>query len=273
MPLTFRNLGSTTLPVDVASLRIDEILPMAASEISGRSIWHGNQQVPCSDLFQVSGSGDDGVVHFEGDCSRVKSIGAGMRSGIVHVHSNAGAHLGTGMLGGEIRVDGNSGDWTGAEMRNGRVFITGNAGDQLGGAYRGSKRGMAGGEIFVLGSAGNEVGARQRRGVIAVAGNVGDGCGFGMIAGTIIVGGTSGPRCGAGMKRGSIVLLRAETDPPNSTTFQYATTSRPTFLQLYFRHIHAAGFPVDPEAITSRYRMYRGDSLELGLGEVFCRDC
>lgn len=272
MPITFHLLSPAPLPVDVATLQLDQLIGMASDDVARIPIWLGNQQVPCGEVFSVSGTADDQTLVFMGDCGLVKSIGTRLSQGTIRVEGNAGRHLGAYMTGGEIRVSGNVGDWAGAEMRNGRIYISGNAGDQAGGAYRGSKKGMMGGEILIRGHAGCELGARQRRGLIAVGGDAGEGVGVGMIAGTIMISGQPGPHCGIGMKRGTILLLSTTATIPILSTFRYATTTRPTFLQLYFHHLIAAGFPLDAAAFTANYRIYRGDLLELGLGEVLCRE-
>jgi len=271
MPLTFRLKTPLTIPVDASALRIETLCQSSLSAIGDLPVWHGNQQVPCRSVFDISGSADDRHLCFEGDCSKVKSIGAQLHEGRIDVHGSAGMHLGAGMSGGTIQVNGDAGDWAGAEMRKGRIVISGNAGNNAGGAYRGSKKGMLGGEILIHGNAGDCVGERMRRGLIYIAGNSGEATGAGMIAGTILVSGQAGPHIGLGMKRGSIVLLNPADSHPVSTTFRYATTMKPLFLQLYFRHLRAQGMTLDPEICSADYRMYRGDNLELGLGEILCR--
>ena len=97
-------------------------------------------------LFRVEGDASDGEVLLEGDCARVKCVGAEMKTGRLTIQGNVGMHLGAEMRGGEIRVHGNAGDWVGAEMRGGRIHVHGDAGHLVGAGYRGSRLGMRGGD-------------------------------------------------------------------------------------------------------------------------------
>lgn len=271
MPLTLRLKAPLTLPIDATPLQLEMLEKITAKDAAQLLLWQGNRQVALGELFEVAGSAEDQMLEFIGDCSRISSIGAKHRHGLIRVIGNAGPHCGTALRGGELQVTGDAGDWLGAEMTRGRITVFGNTADHVGGAYPGAKKGMTGGEILIHGRAGNELGARQRRGLIAVAGDTGAACGYGMIAGTILIGGRTGERCGAGMKRGTIILLTEVQSPSPTLAFRYATTSRPTFLQLYLKHLAAAGFPIEEPACTAQYQTFRGDFLELGKGEILTR--
>lgn len=271
MSLTFRLKSSPSLPVDVAAICLECLRGRTVTEVAQLPIWHGNRSVACGELFEISGSCDDEFLVWVGDCRKVKSIGAKLSHGAIRVEGDAGMWLGAGMTGGEICVTGNSGDWTGAEMRGGRIEIRGHAGHHAGGSRPGSKRGMTGGEIFIHGDAGDAAGVRMRRGLIAVSGSIGASAGAGMIAGTIVAGGDCGPEPGRGMKRGTLLFLKPDLPAPSATGFELANVVPLTFVQLYLRHLRGAGLLLPEVSSETPFRLYRGDVLEQGLGEILCR--
>ena len=270
MPLVFRIHTQTSIPLEVDSLRLEVMRTQTPDDVRRTKIYRGNREPECGEFFDVSGSAaDDNTVVWEGDCGKVKLIGAHLSSGQVLVDGHAGMHLGAEMRGGEITVRGNAADWVGAEMKGGRITVEGDAGHLVGSVYRGGSKGMTGGEIFIHGSVGNEIGHSMRRGLIAVGGRAGDVAGVGMIAGSIFIFGETGIRYGAGMKRGTIALLSPNHTPEILPTFKFAGIDRPLFLPLYLKHLQAAGMQVPEECLTRRYGCYRGDFLELGKGEIF----
>jgi formylmethanofuran dehydrogenase subunit C len=269
MPLTLELTTPTTIPLEVETVNADTARELSADDVARTLVYRGNKQVPVGEFFKVSGSArDDATLVWVGDCHKVKYIGAKQSSGTVRVEGNAGMHLGAEMTGGNIECTGDAADWVGAEMRGGRIIVRGNAGHLVGAVYRGGRRGMRGGEILIHGRAGNEVGHTLRRGLIVVGGDTGDHVGVGLIAGTVLTFGTPGIRNGPGMKRGTIGFLGARGDIDVLPTFRSAGVSRPLFLQLYFKHLRALGFPLPNECVSASYRTYRGDLLELGLGEM-----
>src|SRR5262245_51432502 len=157
--LLLKYRGSTTIPLEAECVTPDQLAGKSPAEIARLPVQHGNTPVPLGDFFGVEGDAGDGEVVVEGDCSRVKWLGAGMGGGRLTVRGNAGMHTGAEMTGGELRVEGSAGDWLGAEMRGGLVHVRGDAGHLVGAAYRGGHVGMRGGVILVAGRAGNEVGA------------------------------------------------------------------------------------------------------------------
>src|SRR5438105_1542058 len=190
--LTLRYHGSTTIPVEAECLTPDNLAGKSAAEVALLAVQHGNAPARVGDFFHTDGDAADGQVVIEGDCSRVKWIGAGMTTGTITVRGNAGMHTGAEMRGGTIHVHGNAGDWVGGEMRGGLIHVHGDAGHLVGAAYRGSRLGMRGGGILIDGKAGNEVGATMRRGLIAVGGAAGDFAGVSLIAGSVFVFGEPG---------------------------------------------------------------------------------
>jgi formylmethanofuran dehydrogenase subunit C len=262
--------SSTTIPVEAEVITPDQLGGKTAAEIAALPVQHGNASVPLGEFFAVEGDASDGEIVLEGDCSRVKWVGAGMTGGRITVRGPIGMHLGAEMRGGEIVVHGPAGDWVGAEMRGGRIHVHGDAGHLVGGAYRGSAVGMRGGVILVDGSAANEIGAAMRRGLIAIGGASGDFAGAGMIAGTLFLFGAPGLRLGAGMKRGTIALLGGR--PALLPTFRADCVYRPTFLRIYLRRLHEWGFQPSEKYTDGFYRRYSGDLVSLGKGEVLVRE-
>lgn len=273
MPLVLTIRKPSAIPLEVDSIRNEDVRGQSSDDVLRTLIQRGNKQVPLGEFFDAVGSAaDDDELVWEGDCSKVKYIAAKLTAGSVRVEGDAGMHLAAEMTGGEVVVNGNAHDWVGAEMKGGRIHVHGNAGHLVGAVYRGGRKGMTGGEILIDGNAGNEIGHCMRRGLIAVGGRAGDFAGVGMIAGTILIGGEVGIRSGAGMKRGTIGLLNAASEPVDILpTFKYASTYRPTFLTLYFRYLAAHGFAVPAGADGAQYRRYCGDFLELGKGEILIR--
>jgi formylmethanofuran dehydrogenase subunit C len=258
--------GTTTIPIEAECLTPDTLAAKSAAEVAALPVQHGNTEVPLGEFFRAEGDAGDEQIVIEGDCGRVKLIGAGMTRGRITVRGDAGMHLGSEMRGGEIHVHGNAGDWVGAEMRGGRIHVHGDAGHLTGAAYRGSRLGMRGGVILVDGKAGNEIGGTMRRGLIAIGGDTGDFPGVGLIAGSVFIFGQPGLRLGAGMKRGTIALFGGR--PELLPTFRPDCVYRPTFLALYLRQLAAWGFQVAPGQMQGLFQRYSGDLVALGKGEV-----
>jgi len=180
-------------------------------EIEGLKIWEGNKQKSLGELFKVDeikteSSPETGVIAIKGDVSKVRRIGAGMKSGEITIYGNAGMHLGEEMKGGRIVAHGNVGGWAGSMMKGGTIEIHGNAGDYLGAPYRGSSEGMRKGKIIVYGNVGNEAGAHMRSGIIKIHDCAGQFVGFRMHDGTIYIQKDSAGRAGACMINGKIVI-------------------------------------------------------------------
>jgi formylmethanofuran dehydrogenase subunit C len=264
--LRLKYTSTTTIPVEAEALTPDNLAGKTAADIAALPVQHGNAQVPLGEFFQVEGDAADKEILIEGDCARVKWIGAGMSSGRITIRGNAGMHLGAEMTGGEIDLHGQAGDWVGGEMRGGRIHLRGDAGHLVGGAYRGSRAGMRGGVILVEGKAGNEIGCTMRRGLIVIGGDTGDFAGVSLIAGTIFIFGQPGIRTAAGMKRGTVALFGGP--PQLLPTFRYDCTYSPVFMRLYLRQLQIWGFPGADKFLQGSYRRYSGDLVGLGKGEL-----
>lgn len=258
--------ASTTIPVEAECITPDNLRDKSAMEIAHLPVQHGNRSVPLGEFFKVEGDPGDGNILLEGDCSRVKWVGASMASGKVTVQGDIGMHVGAEMTGGEIRVHGKATDWVGAEMRGGLIHVHGDAGHLVGAGYRGSRFGMLGGAILIDGKAGNEIGGTMRRGLIAIGGENGDFPGVNMIAGTIFLFGASGLRPGANMKRGSIVFF----GPPPALlpSFRHACEYVPLFVPFYLKRLRQWGFGPAARTQLGKYRRYVGDLVSLARGEI-----
>jgi formylmethanofuran dehydrogenase subunit C len=264
--LVLKYHSTTTIPVEAEAITPDHLAGKSPAAIAALPVQHGNAEAPLGEFFTVAGDAGDGHIVIEGDCSRVKWIGAGMRSGRVEVRGDAGMHLGAEMLGGELHVYGRAGDWVGAEMRGGLIHVHGDAGHLVGAGYRGSRHGMRGGTILVDGKAGNEIGSTMRRGLIAIGGDTGDFTGVSLIAGTVLVFGQPGVRVGANMKRGTIGLFGPPA--PLLPTFRYDCDYDPVFMRLYLQQLRRWNFAPALVARQGRYRRYSGDLVSLGKGEL-----
>jgi formylmethanofuran dehydrogenase subunit C len=270
MSLTLTYRGGTTIPVEVEGVVPAALREQSPAQIEARPIWHGNRQLPLAEFFTVAGDPSDEKLTFVGDLSGVHWIGAKMDRGVIRVEGNGGRHLGSELAGGEIHVSGSAGDWVGGEMRGGLIHVRGNAGNLVGSAYRGSPRGMTGGTILVGGNAGDEIAHSMRRGLIAVGGDTGDFPCLNLIAGTVFVFGTTGKRAAAGMRRGTLAVFGER--PQMLHTFKQAGCLKPVYLRIYFAMLRRHGFPVPADLDDADYRMYTGDSVTVGKGEVLVRE-
>lgn len=213
--ILLRPKGSIGITVEAEVIRPDNFAGKKKEEIEGLLVWQGPETLPLSEFFEVDMSQagqldqakpEETSIIIDGDASRVKRIGQGMKSGRIEIRGSAGMHLGEEMAGGSILVLGDSGSWTGMEMKGGQIHIQGNAGDHIGSAYRGSWRGMTGGEIVIDGSARSQLGGGLVNGRIIVAGNVENFCGIRQNGGLILVKGSAVRGVGAEMNGGTIAV-------------------------------------------------------------------
>ena len=265
LQLTYK--ADTSVPVEIEGLTPTWAATKSLDEIRQFEIFHGNQKLPLSEMFDIEGNADDLQLDFHGDLSGVHWIGAKMSEGKITIHGPGGRHIGSEMSGGEILVEGDAKGWVGAEMHDGLIHVKGNAGHLIGAAYRGSTKGMTGGTILVDGDVGNEVGLTMRRGMIAIGGRAGDMLGFNMIAGTILVFGECGIRPGAGMRRGTLGLL-GPNPPAMLPSFRFACTIQPQVMPMMLRQLQNQGFTFQENHLQAAYDIYNGDLVALGRGEI-----
>jgi formylmethanofuran dehydrogenase subunit C len=270
MALVLSQQVETSIPIEVPGLTPDGLLGKSKAEIEKFPIWHGRQQIELAELFSVSGKlENDGVVIFDGHLQSVHGIGAKMKSGSIHLETDAGRRLGLQMAGGEIFAKGSVSDYAGVEMTGGTIRILRDAGNSIGGHQPGSKFGMNRGSIFVGGNVGKGLGQAMRRGTIVVGGNAGDAIGWNMLAGTIVVLGNSGANTGAEMKRGTIVL--AGDHESLLPTFTQGLTQPVPMLRMLSKWMERQGFEADLSVLSSDFQVHHGDHLHGGRGEVFVR--
>jgi formylmethanofuran dehydrogenase subunit C len=271
MSLHFEPITATHVPLEVPGLLPEALRERTLAEIERWPLWHGNRREPLGEFFRVSGSGADERLEFSGDLSGVHRLGANMSRGTIHVEGPAGRHLGAEMRGGTIEVTGPTGDWLGAEMHGGLIRVGGDAGNLVGAAYRGSMRGMTGGTLLVAGNVGHEAAHSLRRGLVAVGGSTGDYPATNMIAGSLLVFGGCGAHPGAGMRRGTLAIL-GDPSPALLPTFRAGNGyCAPLFMRLYLTWLASRGVPRASQALDSRYRIFHGDGLAGGRGEILVR--
>src|SRR5271156_3787909 len=107
-------ISTTTIPVEAECITPNALAGKTTAEIAGLPVQHGNMQAPLGEFFRVEGDAGDQRIVLEGDCSRVKLVGANMTSGSIIIEGNIGMHVGAEMRGGTIEVRGNCSDWAGA---------------------------------------------------------------------------------------------------------------------------------------------------------------
>jgi formylmethanofuran dehydrogenase subunit C len=220
--ILLRSKGSIGLTVEAEVIRPDIFAGKKKEEIEGLLVWQGAMQHPLAEFFDVDVSRtspseealpeETGII-IEGDVSRVKRIGQGMKAGRIEIRGSAGMHMGAEMAGGSILLQGDAGSWTGMEMKGGQIHILGNGADHIGSSYRGSWRGMTGGEIMIEGNARSQLGGGLVGGRLIVAGNVENFCGIRQSGGLILVKGSAVRGVGAEMNGGTIAVCGAIKQP------------------------------------------------------------
>ncbi|MEM2147740.1 MAG: formylmethanofuran dehydrogenase subunit C [Candidatus Bathyarchaeia archaeon] len=252
-------LKTFKLPIIAECINPDMLKGKTLDDMRRLELWEGNKRRTLGELFKIeisnpASSSENVTIIVNGDVSRVKRIGAGMKSGEIIIKGNAGMHLGAEMHGGKITVYGNALSWAGSMMKGGAIEIHGDAGDYLGAPYRGSKEGMRGGKIVVSGNVGNEAGAYMHKGVIKIYGNAGQFTGFRMRGGTIYVQGSCGGRAGACMVDGAVIVVGAlESAPPTFT----------------FEGVKNKARIDENEAVEASFYLFVGDLTENGVGKLY----
>jgi len=243
--------------VEAECISPDAFTGKTIEEIANMKLWEGNRERSLGELFHIEGEGaakpEELSIQVFGDAHKVRRIGAGMTTGVIVVHGDAGVHLGEEMEGGKITVEGNADSWTGAMMKDGFIEVKGNAGDYVGAAYRGSVKGMRGGTIIIHGNAGNELGCFMRKGLIKVHGSVSQFAGMHMKNGTIFVGGNSEGRVGAEMAGGKIIVRG------------HVPSILPTFTIDSIR----AKVKINGDEVAGPFYLFVGDLTEGGEGKLY----
>jgi len=210
--ILLKGKGKIGIMIEAEVIKPESFAAKSKEEIEGLLLWQGAEKLPLSRFFDVevngspSSSPEETHILMQGDFSRVKRIGEGMKAGSMEIDGPAGMHLGAEMAGGSILVKGDAGSWAGMEMKGGSIRIQGNAADHVGSAYRGSWRGMTGGEIRIEGNARSALGAGLVGGRIIVEGDVENFCGIRQSGGAIIIKGSAVRGLGAEMNGGIIAV-------------------------------------------------------------------
>jgi len=194
-------------PIIAECICPDVFCDKTLEEIRVLEIWEGNKQKKLGEIFKIEeDKAESTIITINGDVSKVRRIGAGMKTGEITIHGNVGMHLGEEMRGGKICVHGNAESWLGSMMKNGIIEVHGNAGDYVGAPYRGLSKGMRGGKIVIHGNAGNEAGAYMQKGTIRIYGCAGQFAGLRMHDGTVYVQKDCEGRAGACMINGKVII-------------------------------------------------------------------
>jgi len=196
-----------TYPIIAECINPDIFCDKTLEEIEALEIWEGNKQRKLGELFKVEeNTTENATIAIHGDVSKVRRIGAGMKTGEITIHGNVGMHLGEEMRGGKIIVRGNAESWVGSMMKDGIIEVYGDADDYVGAPYRGCSEGMHGGRITIHGNVGNEAGAYMHDGIIKIYGCAGQFAGVRMHDGTIYVQKNCEARAGACMVNGKVIV-------------------------------------------------------------------
>ena len=248
-------LSEFQVPIMAECISPDIFKDKSVDEIAALEILEGNRQKKLADLFKVEeNSVASPDITINGDVSKAKLIGFGMKSGEIVINGNVGMHLGEKMAGGKITLHGNAGGWAGAQMKGGLVEIHGNAGDYLAASYRGSDVGMRGGKLIVHGNVGIHAGIYMKGGVIKIEGSAGQYLGFRMRDGAIHVAKDTGNRVGALMIGGKIIVSGFLAEVLPSFTID---SIRPK-VKLD-----------ETETVSGPFYVFLGDLTENGKGKLF----
>jgi formylmethanofuran dehydrogenase subunit C len=253
--VTLYPLKEFKYPIIAECINPDIFYDKTLEEIRALEIWEGNEQKKLGELFKVEENKAENItIIIQGDVSKVRRIGAGMKTGEITIHGNVGMHLGEEMRGGKIVMKGNVESWVGSMMKDGLIEVYGNVGDYVGAPYRGCSEGMQGGEITIHGIVGNEVGAYMRNGIIKIYGCAGQFVGLRMHDGTIYVQKDCEGRTGACMANGKIIIGG------------FLESVLPTFT---IESIKEKVKIEENEAIQEPFYLFLGDLTENGNGKLY----
>ena len=89
MPLRLTLKTTTTVPIEVDSIRLEMARSQTPAKVLATPVYQGNAQEPLGAFFEATGSAEqDNTLVWEGDCQRVKLIGAGAGDRIVVSHDS-----------------------------------------------------------------------------------------------------------------------------------------------------------------------------------------
>lgn len=253
--ITLTPLKQFDVPVQAACISPDVFKGKDTAEIANLPVTEGNRQLKLCNLFKIEeDNAETPSITINGDVSKVKRIGQGMKSGEILINGNVGMHTGEKMAGGEITVNGSIGGWSGSDMKAGLIEVHGDAGDYLASPYRGSSTGMKGGVITVDGKVGSDVGCYLHGGVLKIKGDAGRFLGYHMSDGVILVEKQSDTRAGACMTGGKIVITG--TIEEVMPTFTIDSVKPKVKID-------------DTQSATGPFYVFLGDLAEHGTGKLF----
>lgn len=264
--ITLRLTAELDSPLDLSGVTPDAIAALSVERLRRLKVPYARAAVALGELFTLRGTPDTAVC-VTGLTPLVHGVGAGMRSGVLHIEGHCGDQVGSEMRGGEIRLAGSARDRLGSGMRGGVILVEGSAGDFVGAGTPGATTGMKGGTIVISRRAGARAGDRMRRGTLVIGGAAGPGCASQMIAGTVVALGSVGADYALGMRRGSLLMRAAAFAAPETfvKTGEYGL-SFITLLAGYLAQLKPA--------LATRLRAFRrverwvGDRGCDGLGEI-----
>jgi len=253
--ITLTPLKKFDVPIEAACISPDVFKGKDTAEIANLPVTEGNRPLKLCSLFEITeDNAETPTITINGDVSKVKRIGQGMKTGEIVINGDVGMHTGEKMLGGKITINGNAGSWTGSEMKGGTIEIHGDAGDYVASPYRGSSTGMKGGLITVDGQVGSDVGCYLHGGVMKIMGGAGRFLGYHMSDGTILVEKQSDTRAGACMTGGKIVI--AGTIEEVMPTFTIDSIKPKVKID-------------DTQSVNGPFYVFLGDLAEHGTGKIY----
>ncbi len=199
------------LYLECENVNPDAFAGKTAEQIAKLNAFQGREITPLGEYFTVAGQAGataaETKIVVNGDCSKMKYLGAKMTAGEMIVNSDADMYTGSWMSGGKLLVKGNVHSFCALAMKGGEFTIEGNAGNYLGAAYRGDWRGMSGGVLRVKGNAGSDVATFMIGGEMIIEGDVDIHLGTHMEGGKIILKGNANRRVGGQLVKGEIYVF------------------------------------------------------------------
>jgi len=197
--------------LEVECLTPDEFAGKKPAEIEKLPVYQGKEDATLGEYFSVAGepgaTAADTQIIINGNCSKVKYIGAKMTAGEVIVNSSTDMYTGAWMKGGKILVKGDVHSFCGLGMEGGEFLIDGNAGNFLGASYRGDWRGMQGGLIRVKGNVGSDIASFMNGGEMIIEGDADIHIATHAEGGRIIIKGNVNRRIGGQMVKGEVIVF------------------------------------------------------------------
>jgi len=199
------------LYLECENVNPDSFAGKTAEQIAQLSGYQGKEISTLGEYFTITGGAGDTAAEtkivINGDCTKMKYIGAKMSAGEVIVNSSTDMYTGSWMTGGKLLVKGNVHSFCGLAMKGGEFTVEGDAGNYLGAAYRGDWRGMSGGVLRVKGNAGSDVATFMTGGELIIDGNADIHIGTHMEGGKIIIKGNANRRVGGQLVKGEIYVF------------------------------------------------------------------